>query len=101
MNDKKECQGCKIVSRKGGIILYNLHNNTQDHCPHCEQRQLFSTASYKPAPLAPKFSWRKCREIGRMEDKKILDDAIDRQMKSYLALQQKKLKNMKKDDIND
>lgn len=96
INDKKKCDKCKIVSRRGNIILYNLRNNTDDHCPHCEKRSIFWSADNDPAPLAPKFSLRQCRAISKLEDKMIEDKAIDIQMQSYLKIQEQKLQKMKK-----
>lgn len=97
INDKKKCDNCQIVSRRGNIILHNIRNNTDDHCPHCEKRSIFWSADSEPSPLAPKFSLRQCRTISKLEDKAIEDKAIDIQMKNYLKLQQKKLDKMKKE----
>lgn len=97
-NQKWQCEKCGVVSRRG---IWNLHNSKIVHkrkydreCPVCEEIADFDEV-YVSSPLAPRIGIVKCIRMNLLASKNEDTIEVDKQLESYLKVQNKKLELMK------
>lgn len=98
LNDKLQCDKCKVISRKGIWDLYNSGLENESYykkvCPVCEKLSEFEEV-YDNSPLSPRLSLVKCYKLTKTINNNDKLRQADKQLESYLKVQEMKLESMK------